>query len=184
VHQQEDLLVAALAVRSPRLERYTRKVDAAFIATIEAKRPRTLEALNAAWYGAPTARPEHYHPSRYHGLNLHSVWYRGTIEFRYFEGTLHAGKVKAYVQLCLALAHKGLTARSARARKRESSVTTMKYDFRVFLLRLGLIGAEFKTARLHLLAHLKGSAAWKHTRPAPRVANDNGAAAAAAGSAA
>ena len=25
-----------------------------------------------------------YHPTRYHGLNLHSYWYRGTIEFRYF----------------------------------------------------------------------------------------------------
>jgi hypothetical protein len=28
------------------------------------------------------------HPTRYHGLNLHSYWYRGTIEFRYFPSLL------------------------------------------------------------------------------------------------
>jgi hypothetical protein len=28
------------------------------------------------------------HPTRYHGLNLHSYWYRGTIEFRYFPAML------------------------------------------------------------------------------------------------
>lgn len=42
--------------------------------------------------------------------------------------------------------------------------STSKYDFRCFLLRLGLIGPEFKTARLHLLANLSGSAAWKGER--------------------
>jgi len=184
VHQQEDLLVAALGVRAQRLERYTRKVDADFIQTIEAKRPRTLDALNAAWYGFHNARPEHYDSTRYHGLNLHSVWFRGTIEFRYFESVLHAGKVKAYVQLCLALAHKALSARSAMARKRTLNAATARYDVRVFLLRLGMIGDDFKTARLHLLANLGGSAAWKNTRPALRVANDNGARAATEASAA
>jgi hypothetical protein len=34
----------------------------------------------------------------------------------------------------------------------------------VFLLGLGLIGPEFKTARHHLLDHLGGSAAWKGER--------------------
>jgi hypothetical protein len=32
------------------------------------------------------------------------------------------------------------------------------------LLKLGLIGDEFKTARLHLLARLNGSTAWKGER--------------------
>ena len=31
-------------------------------------------------------------------------------------------------------------------------------------MKLGLIGDEFKTARLHLLARLNGSAAWKGER--------------------
>jgi hypothetical protein len=28
------------------------------------------------------------HPTRYHGLNLHSYWYRGTIEFRYYPSAI------------------------------------------------------------------------------------------------
>jgi len=36
-----------------------------------------------------------------------------------------------------------------------------KYTFRVWLLRLGLIGDEFKTARHHLLKNLDGNIAWK-----------------------
>lgn len=36
-----------------------------------------------------------------------------------------------------------------------------KYTFRTWLLRLGLIGDEFKTARGHLLKNLEGNIAWK-----------------------
>lgn len=32
-------------------------------------------------------RPEHRHPIRYYGVNFNSVWYRGTVEFRMFNGT-------------------------------------------------------------------------------------------------
>ena len=50
-----------------------------------------------------------------------------------------------------------------------------RYDFRVFLLHLGLIGDEFKTARKHLIAALPGDSAFKRGRvkpdeqPAPKV---------------
>ncbi|RLD99145.1 MAG: hypothetical protein DRI92_02820, partial [Aquificota bacterium] len=33
-------------------------------------------------------RNERYNETRYHGLNLHSYWFRGTVEFRYMRGTL------------------------------------------------------------------------------------------------
>ena len=36
-----------------------------------------------------------------------------------------------------------------------------KYTFRTWLLRLGLIGDEFKTARQHLLKNLEGNIAWR-----------------------
>jgi hypothetical protein len=167
VHQQEDLIVAALGIQARRLTQYTQKVDARFIAEIEQRRPRTLADVNRAWYGRLNTSPVHYDSSRYRGLNMHSVWYRGTVEFRWFEGALHAGKVKAYVQVCLALAAKALTAKAATSRKRAFNPATGRYDFRVLLLRLGMIGDEFKTAREHLLANLAGSGAWKNTRPAP-----------------
>lgn len=97
---------------------------------------------------------------------MHSVFYRGTVEFRYFEGTLHAGKIKSYMQFCLALAAKAKIGKNAVARKRTHNASTAKYDFRVFLLRLGMIGDEFKSARLHLLGNMKGCASFKNGRPA------------------
>ncbi len=72
--------------------------------------------------------------------------------------------MKAYVQLALALAAKALRAKTASSKRREFNPVTAKYDFRVFLLGLGMIGDEFKTARLHLTKKLAGSAAWKGER--------------------
>jgi hypothetical protein len=93
-------------------------------------------------------------------LNFHAVFSKGTVEFRCFNGTTHAGEIKAYIQFCLAVSHAALTQRSATY----SPVTTdnAKYTFRCWLLRLGLIGDEFKTARLHLMKHLEGNSAWRH----------------------
>lgn len=169
VYQQEELLLAALGVQDARSSRWCKRVDEDFIKRLSAGRPADRNALLTAWYDDEqpmrSAAREHYHQSRYHGLNLHSVQFRGTVEFRYFEGTLHAGEIKTYVQLCLAIAAKALHARTAVARKRAFNPATAKYDVRVFLLRLGLIGDEFKTARHHLLKRLEGSAAWKNGRP-------------------
>jgi hypothetical protein len=164
VHKQERLLEHALGVSARRLARYCRPIDPGFLQRLEAHRPRTLQDVNAAWYGRKNVTPTRYDSSRYHGLNLNSFFFRGTLEFRYFNGSVHAGEVKAYVQFVLALAAKALRAKAASSKRREFNVATAKYDWRVFLLGLGLIGDEFKTARLHLTKHLAGSAAWKGER--------------------
>ena len=169
-YKQEPLILHALGVSPQRLAHYTRPLDDAFIQTITQKRPRTKDELNPLWYGYENRHPIHYCASRYRTLNLHNVWYRGTVEFRLFESTLHAGKVKAYVQFCLALAAKALNARSAASRKRDFNAQSAKYDFRVFLLGLGLIGEEFKTARQHLMANMPGDAAFKNGLPRPEAA--------------
>ena len=143
----------------------TVQLQSAKAAALESHRPRTIADVNAAWYGRRNTMPCRYDGSRYHGLNLNSYFFRNTIEFRWFEGTLHAGKVKAYVQFVLALAAKALSSKTASSKRRAYNAASAKYDFRVFLLGLGLIGDDFKTARLHLLSRLEGSAAWKHGRP-------------------
>jgi hypothetical protein len=164
VHKQERLLEHALGVSEQRLARYCRPIESSFIQVLEARRPRTLSEVRDAWYGRPNHSPSRYDSSRYHGLNLNSLFFRGTIELRYFNGTLHAGEVKAYVQLALAMAAKALSSKAASSKRREFNPATAKYDFRVVLLHLGLIGEEFKTARLHLTKKLAGSAAWKGER--------------------
>ena len=69
--------------------------------------------------------------------------------------------MKTYVQLVLAFAAKALAAKSASSKRRDFNVATAKYGFRVLLLNLGMIGDEFKTARLHLTKRLAGSSAWR-----------------------
>ena len=173
-YKQEELIIRALGITPERLRRYCRPLRDGFIRDIDRRKPRTREQLNRLWYGYRNTAPTHYDGTRYHLLNLHSVWYRGTIEIRAFGGTLHAGKIKAYIQFCLALAAKAINARAASSRKRRANGHSDKYDFRVFLLHLGLIGEEFKTCRKHLMANLAGSAAWKNGRPAQPAAQTEG----------
>lgn len=163
---KEDLIYKALQVNVARERRYCKKVEQSFLEELNRKKPKTLEQVSRIWYNGNDGRHEHYHNSRYHCLNLHSVFQKGTIEFRLFNGTTHAGKIKAYIQLCLAISHQALTQRCASRIKTQS--TNEKYTFRTWLLRLGLIGDEFKTARLHLLEHLDGCIAWKDPQQAER----------------
>ena len=130
------------------------------------KPPITLDDVKSMWYNGGDYSHRHYDDSRYHALNLHSVFNKGTIEFRLFNSTLHAGEIKSYIQLCLAISHQALVQKSARKAKTISD--NEKYTFRTWLLRLGLIGEEFKTARHHLLKNLDGNIAWKDPSQAER----------------
>ena len=157
---KEDLLYKALGIEEERLV-YCKKVNEELIKTINKKKPRTLEELADIWYQGYGVGPReiHYHQSRYHGLNLHSTFTKGTVEFRLFNSTLHAGKVKAYLQFCLALNNQALTQKKASARR--TYTDNEKYTFRCWMLRMGLKGYEFRTCRLHLLANLTGNSAWR-----------------------
>ena len=171
VHKQERLLEHVLQITSRRLGEYCKPIDPEFMERLARRKPTTMEALNRAWYGYRNTRPERRDGSRYRGLNLNSLFYRKTIEFRYFNGSVDADEVKAYVQLVLALAANALGAKAASSKRRDFDPASAKYDFRVVLLRLGLIGDEFKTTRRCLTKRLAGSAAWKRGRrdrsPAP-----------------
>lgn len=155
---KEDMLYKALRVEVER-EHYCQKADTRFLEELNHKRPTTMQAVEEMWYNGRGGRYLHYDDSRYHALNLHSVFSKGTIEFRLFNSTLHAGEVKSYIQLCLAISHQALIQKGASRIKTQSP--NEKYTFRTWLLRLGLIGDEFKTARQHLLKNLDGNIAWR-----------------------
>lgn len=156
---KEDLIYKALKVSVARENQYCQKVEERFLEELNQKKPKTLDGVERIWYNGNSRRYEHYDDSRYHCLNLHSVFQKGTVEFRLFNGTLHAGKIKAYIQFSLAISAQALN--QACASRRKTHTTNEKYTFRTWLLRLGLIGDEFATARQHLLAELPGCIAWK-----------------------
>lgn len=160
IRSKEDILYKALKVGDSR-SRYCKKTNQKLIEMIERNRPATRQKLADLWYAeAPYGRDTHYNSSRYHGLNLHAYFTKGTVEFRLFNSTLHAGELKAYIQFCMAVTAKALNTKKASSRP--STSDNEKYTFRCWLLRLGLNGDEFKTCRLHLLKHLEGNSAWRH----------------------
>ena len=103
---KEDILYKALDIDPSRLK-YCKKINEELIATINKKKPKTLEALADIWYAGygNEDRTRKYHISRYCGCNLHSVFTKGTIEFRLFNGSLNPSEISAYIQFCLALSH-------------------------------------------------------------------------------
>ena len=167
----ESLLKDALALDDYRVGRYCRPVDPDFLETVNKKKPQTMSALADVWYesnGANYGRSHHYNDSRYHMLNLHATFTKGTIEFRLFQfdapangklNGLHAGQLKSYIQLCLALSQMAKSVRSASAKPQQNE--NPKYAMRTWLLRLGFIGEEFATAREVLTRRLSGDAAFR-----------------------
>ena len=167
----EDLLVSALKLDNYRLRTYCKPVDPRFLQAVNSKKPQTMADLADVWYGSQDCncdRDGHYNKSRYHMLNLHATFTKGTIEFRlfqfnnpgrHFKGGLHAGMLKSYIQLCLALSQKAKEVRTASPKKQETD--NPKYAMRTWLLRLGFVGDEFKTARDILTRNLEGNAAWR-----------------------
>lgn len=161
IASKEDILYKALAI-NPRRMSYCKKTNEKLIETINRRKPKTMADLADIWYEEdPFGRTNHYNSTRYHGLNLHATFTKGTVEFRLFNGTLHAGEIKAYIQFCLAVAHQALAQKKASARR--TVTDNEKYAFRCWMLRLGLIGDEFKTCRHHFLKNLTGNAAWRRT---------------------
>ena len=86
---------------------------------------------------------EHYNWTRYYALNLHSVFYRGTLEWRCFESTLHAGKVRANITLALAISAQAINQKRTVMRKTEISENPA-FTFRTFFCALASSGRSTK----------------------------------------
>jgi hypothetical protein len=89
----ERVLTTGIAVDRSRLSTWA--------CPLPAKNVAALKLVTAAT-GLDRAIPE----SRYFGINLQAYAEHTTCEFRWFNGTVHAGKVRAYITLALALAAK------------------------------------------------------------------------------
>ena len=123
----------------------------------------TMDRVRNVWYGGRDGSHTHYDHTRYYALNLHAVFSKGTLEWRCFESTLHAGKVRANITLALAISAQAINQRSTQMKKTPISENPA-FTFRTFLLRLGLIGEEYKNVRKHLLANLEGDLAWRYDK--------------------
>ena len=170
MYSKEDILFKALQVNEARAARWCQKVREPMLRqarTLSAEETKDLTQLESIWYEGEVSAGEHYNWTRYYALNLHSVFYRGTVEWRCFNSTLHAGRAAAYINLCLAMSAQAIAQRSTVMRKTHSD--NELFTFRVWLVRLGLNGPEFKNTRDHLLANLDGDRAWRYDKDSYEV---------------
>jgi hypothetical protein len=160
IASKNDLFYKALQIAPQRMS-YCKKMDSILVDKINRKKPKTMRQLEDIWYeGYSESRGTHYHNSRYHFLNLHSFFTGNhTVELRGFNSELHAGKVRSYIILALALNNQALTQKCASAKKPQ--VENEKFAMRTYLNRIGFIGEEFANCREHLTSALSGSAAWR-----------------------
>lgn len=163
---RQDLIYEALQVKENRVS-YCKKVSPELLKKIKATKNITQNDVETLWYsranhGHAGGSGGRYNQTRYQGLNLHSFFYRGTVEFRMFNSTTHAGELKAYIQFCLAVSAWAIKSTDKILFKNISHYnpgqkTTIMNN--VLIHRLNMVGDEFKTARLHLTSHLKEVAA-------------------------
>ena len=170
----EKLIATALKINEGRMRQYCKTVDPNFLAKLNSKKPQTMSQLADIWYegnGADYGRSQHYNQSRYHMLNLHATFTKGTVEFRLFQfdapkdgkqNGLHAGQLKGYIQLCMALSQMAKELRTASPKEQQKE--NPKFAMRTWLLRLGFIGEEFATAREILTRNLEGDTAFRFGR--------------------
>ena len=170
----ESLIAEALKLDRGRMSRYCRTVDPRFLEQVNKKKPKTMSKLADIWYGSQDCsygRNQHYNDSRYHMLNFHATFTKSTIEFRLFQfdkptaekkNGLHAGQLKSYIQLCLALSEMAKELKTASPKPQQTE--NPKFAMRTWLIRLGLVGEEFSTARNFLTKNLDGDAAFRFGR--------------------
>lgn len=168
MYSKEDILFKALKVNPARVELWCKKVRGNVLEDIR-KMPSgnmSMGKFQQLWYEERQSGSydhEHYDQTRYYALNLHAVFDKGTIEWRCFNSTLHAGKVRANITLALAISAQAINQKCTHMRKTEISENPC-FTFRTFLLRLKLIGPEYKNVREHLLANLEGDRAWRYDK--------------------
>ncbi len=148
---------------------YASAIQADWLNRVNRAKPATIPGLARLWYGTEDWQGRaqfHYDDSRYQALNLHCFFAtidspsKQTVEFRFFEGSLDYAQVEANVLLALSMVEMAAASKSASAKTAPSQDENPRYTFRCFLLRLGFIGDEFKSARKVLLNRLQGDTAW------------------------
>lgn len=169
---KEQLIAKAIKIGNNRMG-YCMVTDSRFLDRLNTTKPKTMQELKKVWYNDTSDYHGHYDSSRYHMLNLHATFTKGTVEFRLFNfaspadgkrNGLHAGELKSWIQLCLAMSQQAKDQKSASPK--QPQIDNEKFSMRTWMNRMGLIGEEFSTCRMFLMRNLDGDAAWRYGRPA------------------
>jgi len=164
---RQQLVYEALNVSAERASSWCKTVSRSLIDEMAKVKNISRREMESIWYSPANdgyngrIDNSHYNFTRYHGLNLHSFFSKGTVEFRLFNSTLHAGKIKAYIQFCLGISTWAIEANDRCSFRDMSSFDArLRRDMMLFILRdkCKLVGAEFSTARKWMMEGFETSA--------------------------
>lgn len=159
----EKIFVEGCGTAAARLARWTRPLEMRFLERMLKTAKPTMETLGEAYYGGPISehRCTHYDDARYRTLNLHNLWNgnKGTVEFRLFEATTHAGEVKANVTFALSMVAKAMGLARVCAKVDKYECKGGAHDMKLMFHYLCWNGDDFKTARWHFLKRAKDATA-------------------------
>lgn len=85
------------------------------------------------------------------------------ITFKLYQEKVDSEKINAYTQLVGLLNQQAKTLRYASAKVKDSD--NEKFTFRVWIIRLGMVGDEYKETRKILLRNLTGNSAFRYGKP-------------------
>ena len=119
-------------------------------------------------------------PSKYYGLNLHNFFLdkkAGMIEFRLFNGSLDADIIRAYTLLSLAISAHAASRKCVSIKTRKPKrpkiiiiqdilemhhIKDPVFEFKKWLIKLGLTGKEYETACKVLLSQINRNSDWRY----------------------
>lgn len=143
----ESLFYNSCQVLQRRLNHFTMPLkERHYYLVQEIDKVKKLDDLKALWYAGYGYRPEteKYNYSRYCGLNLHNIWFKGwhkgTVEFRFFNSTLKTDNILAYITLALSINAKALNNQPLSKRNIED------ISFTQFLAGLGIKSGDKETS--------------------------------------
>lgn len=156
--ESQGLIYEGLKVRKSRQKEWCCKILPYIVDAIDAAGDMTMSQFEKIWYSSANdgrgyqyhggVDHSHYNITRYHALNLHAMFTKGTVEFRLFNSCLYANRIKAYIQFCLAVSEWALKfdgdiKATQAAYKAERNTEERKSTFENVLKMVGIDGDEF-----------------------------------------
>lgn len=117
------------------------------IAALNEKNPETVEAFMEVLTG--------FDEANYTGFAIEA----GKLQLQGFPYTSDPDRVQAYMQLASLMNRMAIKLK--RVMMEKPDLANEKYSFRIWLLRLGMVGPEFKKCRAVLLKKLSGNSAFR-----------------------
>ncbi len=87
---RQDLFYEALEINNNRIFQYCRKMSLDLLKAMKKDNEKTVHSMKSIWYSSANddyrggIDHTHYNSTRYHGINLHAFFTKGTVEFRLF----------------------------------------------------------------------------------------------------